>query len=95
MPTTTIPLSAAMIANAQGPEVWLDDEAQAELGTVTVQGCRLVGAPDALLFMADNAEDYVLDADLRGSRRDSYLAIAKRIRFGLANPGVRYTSAAA
>jgi hypothetical protein len=84
-----------MLANATTESVWLDAEAQAELGEVQVVGSRLVGAPEALLFMADNAEDYAQEAGLRGSRLDSHLALAARIRFAVANPGVRYTASAA
>lgn len=92
VPTTTAPtaglvraeLSAAQLRNVQQPSIWLDDEAQAELGELVVVGATLWGTPAAFAFMADNAEDMLTDTDdtdamLRGSRRDSIVAIAKRL----------------
>lgn len=93
MPTTTqapapglvrAELSAAQLNNVQHPSVWLDDEDQAELGQLVIVGATLWGTPDAFAFMADNAEDYLADPysagyTLRGSRRDSFVAIAKRL----------------
>lgn len=95
-PTTRVRLSCAMVANAQHPSVWLDDEAQAELGQLVWEPGRsysvLVGTREALSFMADNAQDYLIDTpEVTGSKRDSFVAIDRRIRAAL--DGVPYSSA--
>lgn len=91
MTTTSAPtghlrseLSAAQLRNVQQPSIWLDDEAQAELGELVIIGATLWGTAEAFAFMAANAEDLLTDTDdtdamLRGSRRDSIVAIAKRL----------------
>lgn len=99
-PTThRVRLSAAMVGNVAHPSVWLDAEAQDELGALTWVPGRsysvLVGTTDALSFVADNVADYLNDDPqglaLRGSRRDSFVAIERRIRAALA--GVPYSAA--
>lgn len=88
MPATTLPttthrcrLSPPQLAKVLGPHVWLDDEAQAELGELVVEGHFVIGTPDALVFMAENAEDYLVDhPELSGMVAWSWRAIAERLR---------------
>lgn len=73
--------SRPQLAKVLGEHVWLDDEAQAELGELQVVGLAVWGTAEAFDFMACNAEDYVTDhPELRGSVRDSWVAIARRLR---------------
>lgn len=78
-PTVRVPLSLPMVANVQHPSVWLDSEAQDELGGLTFQGLVLVATPDALDFMAENVLDYLQDANLSGMKLNSFVAIHKRL----------------
>lgn len=86
MPATTTAtyrcrLSPPQLAKVLGPHVWLDDEAQAELGELVVDGAFVIGTPDALAFMADNAEDYLVEhPELAGMVAWSWRAIAERLR---------------
>lgn len=81
-PTTTYRcrLSQPQLAKVLGPEVWLDDEAQAELGELVVDGLAVIGTPDALRFMAENAEDFLTcHPELSGMVAWSWRAIAQRL----------------
>lgn len=81
--TTECRLSANQFAKVTGPHVWLDDEDQAELGELTTRGLVVIGTPEALRFMADNADDYLTEYQHTMSNHMvpwSWRAVSQRLR---------------